>query len=495
MPRSRLPFFVLACAAILNGHALAQDDCSNAVFVTQGANGPFTNVGSTTSTPAWPCGAGGNDVWYAYVPPAAGSLTVDLCGSSYDTTLQIFDGTAGCGGASLGCNDDSCGLQSSLTITVAACTPYYIRVGGFNGATGTFTMNVNGPAGPACPGFASATPVGSGCGQQLASFYENFATSAAFDLANTCIQMTSAGGGFVVIPAGTYNPVGSLGTPTTLVLADDNSVPAGTLGITVHSNGIVSLGAGNSTAFTPSIPTMLSNPSSAYYSWHDLNPSIAGSGQVKYEEAGVLAQITYDGVWDFAGTSAASANFIQFQINTATGGAVICWGTMSGAGNGHLVGYSPGGPSLNPGNSDLSTLGTNPIVTSAADQGTLTLSPVGRPIQGAASVNFDVTTSNMPASAIMHLGIIGVSSPGISLAPIGAPTCFLNSSLDIILGPIVGPGPGTQTWTGINLPALPPSYTGFQFYLQSAILGTTQNAALGLGVLTSNGLLCTVGTF
>jgi hypothetical protein len=240
---------------------------------------------------------------------------------------------------------------------------------------------------------------------------------------------------------------------------------------------------------------MLGNPATAYYSWHDLNPSIVGSGQVKYEEAGVLAQITYDGVWDYLGTSAASANYIQFQINTATGGAVICWGTMSGAGNGHLVGYSPGGASLNPGNSDLSTLGANPIITYGADQGALTLTAIGRPVQGAAAVNFNITTGNIPASALMHVGIIGLTSPGFSLGLIGAPACFLNASLDVITGPIVGPGPVNQTWTGLNLPALPPSYAGFQFYLQGAILGTPQNPALGLGVLTSNGLLCTVGTF
>ena len=122
MRNFNLSLLAFAVSASLAGNALAQnDDCTGAVSVIQGPNGPFTNVGSSTSTPAWPCAAGGSDVWYVYVAPAAGSLTLDVCGASYDSALEIFDGSAGCGAlTSIACNDDSCGLASSITTTVNA---------------------------------------------------------------------------------------------------------------------------------------------------------------------------------------------------------------------------------------------------------------------------------------------------------------------------------------------------------------------------------------
>ena len=116
MLETRFPVLALAVAAAMACNALAQvnNDCAGAIGVVNGPNGPFSNVGSTTSAPAWPCAAGANDVWFVYLPPAAGPVTVTTCGAGFDSALQIFDGTAGCGGlVSLGCNDDSCGLQSS----------------------------------------------------------------------------------------------------------------------------------------------------------------------------------------------------------------------------------------------------------------------------------------------------------------------------------------------------------------------------------------------
>ena len=497
MLETRIPVLAFAVAAAMACNALAQgnNECSGAIMVVNGPNGPYTNSGSTTSAPAWPCAAGGNDVWFVYVPPAAGPVTVTTCGANYDSALQIFTGSCGAL-VSVGCNDDSCGLQSSLSFTATACTPCYIRVGGFGGATGNFPLNVTGPVGPACPGFATAVPQGAGCLAQYASFYELFATAAAFDLGSNSITLTSTGSGYVVtLGGGTYNPVGSLGAPTTLALTDDSSVAAGTLGLVVGSNGWVANGPGNSTAFTPSVTTMLANPSTAWYSWHDMNPTIVGSGQVKYEEAAPLAQVTFDGVWDYSGTSAADANNIQFQINTLTGSVVICWGTMSvlgASGTGILAGYSPGGASSDPGGTDLSAI--TALITYSADAPPLSLSGIGRPIQGPAAVNYDVTTGNIPASALIHMGIVGLVNPGAPLFFLGMPGCFLNSSLDVLIGPALFP-PASFTWTALNLPALPPAFVGFQFNAQGLILGTPLNTAFGTGALTSNGMQMTVGTF
>ncbi|MBK8096205.1 MAG: hypothetical protein IPK26_03815 [Planctomycetes bacterium] len=115
------------------------DECSSAITVNNGTNGPFCNLGATTSSP-WPCGAGGNDVWFTYVATCTGELVATTCTAArtFDTTLQIFDGS--CTGLnSLGCNDDTgggCGLGSTLRVPVQVGQTYFIRMGGFGSAQG-----------------------------------------------------------------------------------------------------------------------------------------------------------------------------------------------------------------------------------------------------------------------------------------------------------------------------------------------------------------------
>ena len=66
-------------------------------------------------------------------------VSINTCGSDFDTTLALFDA---CGGSELICNDDSCGLQSKVTYSVTAGNTYYLRVAGNNGATGNYTVNI-----------------------------------------------------------------------------------------------------------------------------------------------------------------------------------------------------------------------------------------------------------------------------------------------------------------------------------------------------------------
>ncbi len=172
--------------------------------------------------------------------------------------------------------------------------------------------------------------------------------------------------------------------------------------------------------------------------------------------------------------------------------AVLISFAMAGNGNGHLVGYSPAGASVNPGNADLSGLGS--ITLGTADKAPLRLTANGRPVQGAASVAYTVTTSNIPASAGIHLGIIGLSNPNLPLAGFGMTDCTLLANLDVV-GADIAPVLTTPsfTWTPVVLPALPPQLSGFSFYLQSVILGTSENTAFGFGAISSNGLKCTIG--
>ncbi|MCB9892438.1 MAG: PKD domain-containing protein [Planctomycetes bacterium] len=146
------------------------DECAQAVALTDGLNGPFDNLTATTSAPAWPCASGGNDVWFSYSATCPGSYEFTTCSiATYDTCMELFDGAAGCTGlVSILCNDDACSsLQSSVTATLTAGNTYYLRVGGFAGNQGTFSVNVTrsggsgsfGTAFPACGGL-TLTPGG-----------------------------------------------------------------------------------------------------------------------------------------------------------------------------------------------------------------------------------------------------------------------------------------------------------------------------------------------
>lgn len=120
----------------------ANNECTGALTIVNGPNGPYNNIGATTSSPAWPCGSGGNDVWFNYTASCYGTATIDTCGSAFDTVLEVFSGTC-VSLTSLGCNDDFCGVQSSLTFPTIPGTVYRVRVGGFASAIGNFSINVS----------------------------------------------------------------------------------------------------------------------------------------------------------------------------------------------------------------------------------------------------------------------------------------------------------------------------------------------------------------
>jgi hypothetical protein len=77
-----------------------------------------------------------NDIWYEYTSAVNGVLVATTCGSSIDTKIAIYDG-AGCGtGAVLACNDDDCGLQSTVFCNVSVGQTVTIQLGSFPGASG-----------------------------------------------------------------------------------------------------------------------------------------------------------------------------------------------------------------------------------------------------------------------------------------------------------------------------------------------------------------------
>ena len=124
------------------------DACASAIVIGSPSTTPGTTV-SAAADAAPTCVTTLNTapgVWYSFTPCVSGSFTASLCGSGYDTKIGVF--TGGCGG--LTCvtgNDDFCGLQSQVTFSGTAGTPYLILVTGFSTNSGAFTLNMTGSDG------------------------------------------------------------------------------------------------------------------------------------------------------------------------------------------------------------------------------------------------------------------------------------------------------------------------------------------------------------
>jgi len=143
----------------------ANDDCATGARPISEGLVLFGNVGATQDGPDEPamCSLASveSDIWYRYTSSCTGVATVDLCGSEFDTLLEVYDG-ASCprhSDTALACNDDNteaCGAGSSasrVSLPVEENADYLIRVGGAHSAEGNGRLLVT------CA-FSTATPTG-----------------------------------------------------------------------------------------------------------------------------------------------------------------------------------------------------------------------------------------------------------------------------------------------------------------------------------------------
>lgn len=142
--RRSLPAIFLLAVLQVNAQTAANDDCANPLPVACGTSVTGSTVGATAD-PAPTCGTSisAPGVWYT-VQGVSGSITVSTCAQfSFDTKINVYEGT--CNGLQcMGGNDDGgCGLGSRLTFPTWAGGEYLVLVQGYNGASGTFTLSVD----------------------------------------------------------------------------------------------------------------------------------------------------------------------------------------------------------------------------------------------------------------------------------------------------------------------------------------------------------------
>lgn len=132
------------------GHRCWNDDCEDAILITEGI-WDFTTLGARTDGEYLPsyCSQFKNDdaradIWFTYFPGIDGECRVRLCNSDFDTVLAIYEGDRCLPGPfPIACDDDGCTYPTSeVSFLTKVGTTYLIRVGGYLSAEGQGTMEV-----------------------------------------------------------------------------------------------------------------------------------------------------------------------------------------------------------------------------------------------------------------------------------------------------------------------------------------------------------------
>jgi hypothetical protein len=150
-------FAVLVAAAITlpayPGDAPPNDLCENATPIGEVVDLPFDTTAASFDGPG-ECQDSRN-VWYCYTPSCGGIVTIDTCGSGYDTKIAVYDACDPLG-TIVDCNDDaffgpcSGSLDSIIAFFAVAGQSYKIEVGGFAEDFGTGDLTITCPPLGAC---------------------------------------------------------------------------------------------------------------------------------------------------------------------------------------------------------------------------------------------------------------------------------------------------------------------------------------------------------
>lgn len=156
-----------ACPAV-------NDNFADALPIACGNNYTGTTVGATLDEDSAPDGFGADmdapNLWYSFTGSGfEETVTLNLCGSSYDCSVLVYTGSSGNLTLVAGNDDDpTCGAaplntRSRLNFISDGTTTYFIAVEGYQPtSTGAFTMDVT------CAGVTPPAVANQTCGEALA---------------------------------------------------------------------------------------------------------------------------------------------------------------------------------------------------------------------------------------------------------------------------------------------------------------------------------------
>jgi hypothetical protein len=124
----------------------ANDNFASATTLTgstTSASGTNVNATKEAGEPNHGGDPGGKSVWWNWMAPSSGTVVIDTNGSSFDTTLGVYTGTA-VNALTTVASDNNSGpnLTSRVSFAVTAGVVYRIAVDGTGGASGTIQLNL-----------------------------------------------------------------------------------------------------------------------------------------------------------------------------------------------------------------------------------------------------------------------------------------------------------------------------------------------------------------
>jgi subtilisin family serine protease len=165
-----------------------------------------SNIGATVQTgePKHAGVRGGKSVWWSWTAPSTGTFTLATTGSSFDTTLAIYTGSAVNTLAVVGSNDDqSKSLRTSkVVVSVVSGTTYRIAVDGYSAASGSIALSGSLVAKVVLAAPAGVTAIRDTAGR-VAISWSAVAGSSSYELALTSGTTVHASGQIVGTRAST----------------------------------------------------------------------------------------------------------------------------------------------------------------------------------------------------------------------------------------------------------------------------------------------------
>jgi len=150
-----IAFLFVACIGSVAYGQIKGDECSYAITANLGANS-FDTSFATSSSPEpddsqcewtyldW---ENSKDLWFSFTSPTTDDYTFSTCDlDSYDTSLVLYKESCD---SQVACNGDSPSGEkcqkyySTITYPLEAGTEYFVRIGGYFGATGPGTLTIS----------------------------------------------------------------------------------------------------------------------------------------------------------------------------------------------------------------------------------------------------------------------------------------------------------------------------------------------------------------
>jgi len=487
--------------------------------------GITTYVGSETIAANWSLAASGPIIGLGTTGSVA-SLTATSCQSIGGGGLVLNPGARGMliryvGIAPLLTAVGTAQTFSTAELSVSGGALQYTPFGALSAPPPTYAawqwrgsiLYGNGTVPHAC---AQQANYGSGCYTVGGSIYQEWtdsstpsaAAAASAALTSRQLGFFFVGPSYLVMP-GTATYLAPSPTATQLTPVDDGEAtipltnpliyPGGAATqLFVHSNGFVSVASNNTLPggnnWTPEIQPMLNAPATAWWSWHDYNPTEPGSGQIWFEEVGPVMYVTWLNVESYP-TTAVNQSTLQFQFDESTGHVTILWQTIEATGgtgflqgSDHLIGFSPGGESPDTGPFNITTLTSQ--LLNFPEAFPLTLRASANPVLGT-TVNLNTTREPGLGVGVTFLSVVQFPAPGIDLGIIGMPGCAALLDINAGVGTVISNLPGQSMSMAWPL-AANPAFAGFTAYGQSVWLDPTANP---FGAILSNGVSLVLGLY